>query len=292
MGSWFKTCGLTDLPIVDYEEVVIIPLVANNYYERSGTEAFWSPFQLPFQGVFNGSTADDLTGFGLTLFSSVLEKATSDSFSVSDFLSEIINEKVEITMPNGKISTLDAVMMRKSSFDHVIDDFKFSEYVGEGQGDLGFNNSYIEYGFEDIIKDLPEWLPIAKQNDSENNRPSFFLTERTITSMDRVSKFLRSVGQAVKTPPYPLSFITMMMDANQEEATQIMTDFLKLQYIDKFMSEVRRTWSPTGFEGSQSLNLKAYEFMSDLRDDAVTNLHYNDNEDEEYEEESESNSPR
>lgn len=296
MGSWYKTCGLSQLPIIDYEEVMVVPLVQNpDASDRCYSTAFWQPLMVPFYAKYGDyGRGDEESGVALPYIIEGIRDALieteagenkyhdievkKDKFDVELFYEAVHEHRLFKTDYNGRKQAIDFVMLRKDIADDILANFKREMYMGNGKGDCGYQNSYKMISFASILEDLPEFMAkYAEQLADLNSDDEETRMKAIIRSINRglsgvfehghdnlVSKFVRGdtyryarfvdIGQIVDD---------LLTAGDAVNATLLMVDHLKMQYLDCYMEVTRRNWAPGGHEGSQNREMHGYRIMAD-----------------------------
>jgi hypothetical protein len=176
MGSWNKTCGLSNLHIRAGEDVYVFVLEENSdKTDRCYSTSFWKPVLLPFISKYNdygGGEESSGSGFQL-IMSSVAEHliempqgenkfhdilVKKEGFGEEEFFESVHENRLFKHDWRNTKTVIDFVMMRSDIVDYILANRVIEEYVGENKGNAGYSNSYIHYQFSDILKDIPEFL--------------------------------------------------------------------------------------------------------------------------------------
>ena len=315
MGSWYKTCGVSGLHIVDGEEVMVFALEKNtDQTERCYSTAFWAPAMLPFYAKYAdyGGGCDEtgpalpflLSGIKEVMIEQELGENEYHDIAVkrADFDIELFYEAVHENRLfskdyQGREMMIDFVMVRKDIADDILENFQREEYVGEG-GDCGWNNHYKMVTFAKILEDLPEYIAeftkSLKVGDvKEDNELQKALTDIKFMRGMKVMghKSTNLVNRWVSGDDYRYSSLVRPQEAlielftagKIEEATELLIDHLKARYIDCFMEMTRKNWGPGGHEGSQANEHHGYRVLAEatlraLDRESAENEEYNDEE--------------
>ena len=186
MGSWYKTCGMSGLPIYEGDPVYVFVLKQNmDFTERCYTTALWSPSLLPFLSTYadyGGGENSDSVEFRLiidALKTQIIEMDVGenqyhdiavkrDALNEELFFEAVHESRLMVPNWQGKGALIDFVMMRKDVVDRILETHVIEDYVGDGKGTCGYNNNYIQYNFADVIAGLPEFLAEVKRQLSGN----------------------------------------------------------------------------------------------------------------------------
>lgn len=289
MGSWYKTCGLSNLHIRDYDEVMVFILEPNSdKTDRCYNTAFWKPLLLPFYSKYaDYGRGDEDHGIGLSYIMDAIKRdlvevelgdneyhdiaVKKDNFDTELFYEAVHEKRLEVKSRYSQEGVpLDFVMFRKDVADDILANFKREIYVGDGKGTCGYNNNYSVIGFQDIVNDLPEYmLEFAKLVSEKSDNFRFAMMDGLGSIFDydhpnNVNKWLRGDS-------YRLCQLVRIKDILEEliaagkmtEATQVMIDHLKAVYLSVFMDSTRRVWIPGAHEGSQVSETHGYRIMAE-----------------------------
>ena len=258
--------------------------------ERCYSTAFWKPVLLPFMSKYNDFGAgEESAGAGFRLImDSVADELVEmelgenkyhdiavkkEGFSEEQFF-EAVHEGRLFKVGRHYNSTekfnvvIDFVMMRKDVVDYILDNRVIESYVGDGKGTGGWNNNYIFYKFEDILKDIPEFMdefakivnpPDIDQDEDVLRRMAISMMGRGFDGVfeyehpNKAVKWLRGDSFRYSSIVNVKDAVVSLLKGDKRvEAEALLTDYLKGQYINAFMEATRRNWAPGGHEGSQS----------------------------------------
>lgn len=276
MGCWNKTCGLSNLHINSGDPVYVFVLEKNKAEdERCHTSAFFKPLLLPFQSIYDDyGGGEDSSGVALPHIMNAIKdnlielelgkneyhdiEVKKDEFDIDLFFEAAHEHRLLI-----KDNYLDFVMFRKDIVDYILDNRVIQDYVGEG-GTCGYLNHYIEYKFNDILLDIPEYIEKVKEKIDKN---LLFLGSDSVifkyNHLNKVAKFIRRIDSTYCKVLDILELIYDLIKQDKiEEATQLITEHLKANFIDNYMSSVRRVWIPGAHEGSQSNDPYGYRLLN------------------------------
>ena len=309
MGCWNKTCGLTGLHIYSGTDTYVFVLEKNNdATERCYSTAFWSPILLPFYAEYNDyGGGENASGVALPYIIEGLKRdliemeqgeneyhdipVKKDGFDVDQFFEAVHEGRLSIGSYNGD-RMIDFVMLRKDAVDRILANRVIEQYVGGGKCNCGWNNNYIQYKFEDILADIPEFLAAQAANVVGDTGPLVQAAIRRGASEDelndlraslRMIRYTRSwgevfdfrhpnkVGRYMQGSGYRFSSIVrigeivtdLVVAGETEKATQLMTDHMKALFINDYMGSIRKNWAPGGHEGSQNADLDEYYLLID-----------------------------
>lgn len=295
MGSWYKTCGVSNLHIRDNDDVMVFVLEKNtDDTDRCYSTAFWKPLMLPFYAKYGDyGKGDDNTGVGLPYIVEGIKKnlvetelgenqyhdiaVKKDKFDIELFYEAVHENRLykDISWGGKDKTMLDFVMIRKDIANDILANFQREVYVGGGNGDCGYENNYKLVTFTRIIEDLPEYM--EKLTSLCNPEPGTSDADLMLLRMEMrgmeifdwghpnlVSKWMRGDNyrfcQVVRTPEI---IFELIKTGDIVQATNMMIDILKARYLDCFMETTRRNWAPGGHEGSQANEAHGYRIIAE-----------------------------
>jgi len=295
MGSWYKTCGLSQMAVRDDDEVMVFVLEKNlDETDRCYSTAFWAPSLLPFYSKYGdyGRGADD-SGIALPYImegikQSLVEMELGDNeyhdieikrdrFDIELFYEAVHEGRLFKSDWRGDKQMIDFVMIRKDIADDILANFQREEYVGEG-GECGYNNNYKMVTFAKILEDLPDFMvklaEFVKPEDELDDRANDALlrmkfggglsTVFKYEDNNLVGKWVRGDGYRFSRLANPNEIVLDLMEAGKvKEATEVMVELLKGMYLNCFMEMTRRNWAPGGHEGSQGNEAHGYRIMAE-----------------------------
>lgn len=171
--------------------------------------------------------------------------------------------------------TITHVQVHRDIFNHIIDNFKLDENY---QNHLNIFSTR-SYGFNDVIVDLPEYLSrlreeLKKANDlrDKDGNYALYLLDSVVKELfpwsttNRAARFLRfSFGS--DNPMFLIDggrlILSEIPKMDDQSATELLSELLKVQWINAFLNYTRRAWiKPTG-EGSQDSDAHGHYVLAD-----------------------------
>lgn len=290
MGCWNQTCGLTQLHIRANQDVVVFALVKNNGVDSlCYTTPFYAPVMMPFYAKYNDyGGAEDCTGIGVNLVMSAIKEqlielpvgentchdiaVKYDNFNEELFFEAVHESRLFIKGNyNRQRQHVGFMMIHKDVFDHVIENRVVERYVGANNGTTGWDNAYIHITFADVQKDIAacvDHLFTAGKKDLYRFDPLRGL--RTLNE-GKEKALVNTAAQWLSHDEYrysslvrPSLMICDYVEANDREGlTEMLTEYLKAMWIDGFMMETRKFWSPQSGAGSQQQEPDGYLLLID-----------------------------
>lgn len=297
MGSWSKTCGLSNLHITAGTPVYVFVLEKNDSYDHCYSTGLFSPLLLPFESEYNDyGGGENSSGIALSIIMGGIKRdlvemplgentyhdieVTKEKFDVDLFFEAVHEDRLSI---KGRFSAeptpIYFTMMRKDVVDAILENRKMEEYVGGGKGTFakwGDEKNYIRYKFVDIVADIRPMIAAARAKVEEAKKDNEHLANYML--FDGISAIFdydspHISARWMRYDNYRYSRIVDMktvfrkaFESGTDEAMEtlalVMEQHLKALYIDGFMSAARKTWIPGGHEGSQSYSGAALRMLA------------------------------
>lgn len=280
MGCWNQTCAISNLHIRAGQDVVVVTLERKNMmYEPSFcyTDALYRLTPIPFYATYNEyGGGENTTGIGRDVLFDHIKKilvekdigenqyhdiaVTKDEFDEELFFDACHEDRLFCKQPFGSEFKVDFVMIHKHIFDSILDNYIFKEYVGG-------ENPYIKYKFDDIKADIPELVKQIKLFlNNQNIEDSYFLNISGIRYNELFKEKSNYAAMWMTDDDKSLIFgkneiLAYMIDNSEEDIINLITDMIKLQVINAFMSSVRKMWTPQSGQGSQSASHSGYRVL-------------------------------
>lgn len=296
MGSWNKTCGISNLHIHAGTPVYAFVIEENPHHDRCYSTAFWRPLMLPFASVYNdyGGGEDNnetlqfiINGLKNELVEMPLGENQCHDIAVSadamteDLFFEAIHEGRLFVKDRafGGERKVDLVMMRKDVVDHICENWQCEVYVGSGKGTSGYGNNYVRYKFADVLALIPEFTAKVRTellDTPADDRDALLPPElrmkyafRGLNGLyayeDRnlISIYLSGIDDyRFSRIVRPTDLVVQLLGQGDDaKATEIIKDVLLASFINSFMDLSRKLWIPAGHEGSQSDEHSPYRVL-------------------------------
>ena len=283
MGCWYKTCGLSNLPILSGEDVYVFPILQKNYRERCYTNSMWDPCLIPFESKYNEyGVGEESSGASLeyviNMISEILLeveegknkyhdiKVTSEGFTVDVFFNSVHEGRLKTKFTQIG-SGIDFVMVRKDFVEQLMKNYQMDSYVGSSSGNGGYGNNYLLYKCKDILERVPMITEILRCMVDEMGifkldgyRISKVLMEKfpEHTELDKiaVSSFC-SINDGFLSSRVIYDFVTSDSITDQQ-INEIVHLAIIGWFVDRVMNDVRKVWIPTCHEGSQQNDIEPY----------------------------------
>lgn len=299
MGSWNATCGISNLHIKDDDEVMVFVLEQQrNIGSLCYSTAFYKPLLLPFYAKYDDyGNGKDCSGSALSVIMECIKldlvemevgknqyhdiAVKKEEFNEELFFEAIHEQRLFIKGHRGNIP-LSMVMMRKDIADHILYNWIQRDYVGNEKGTCGWNNAYIQYNFQDILNDIPDFInrvtEYIKQKQLElGEEEHIYRMFDKLSSIfewndpNKVSKFIKSDSHHYsKLIDIERLIFGKVRNNEIEYITQIIEDHLKGLYIEYFFNSTRKSWLPGAHQGSQSMEHDGYLLLNKAIQAAIT----------------------
>jgi hypothetical protein len=294
MGSWNKTCGLSNLHITAGTPVYVFVLEKNKSYEHCYSTGLFAPLLLPFESVYNDyGGGENSSGPALDYIMNMIKKdlveleagenqyhdieVKREGFTPEKFFEAVHEDRLSIkSHHNAEPTQLYFTMMRKDIVDDILATREIQDYVGDGKGTCGYNNNYVRYRFEDIVADIRPLLnkameKIAEAKTTNDTLVSYILYDGfdgmfPYGHPNKVAKWLRGDSYRYSRIVDMKSVIRRGLEVGTVAAInkleEILAEHVKALYIDGFMESARKLWVPGGHEGSQSMSGGALRLLA------------------------------
>lgn len=284
MGCWYKTCGLSKLPIVEGTDVLVVPIIKNKHRDRCYTSALWMPATLAFWSKYNdyGGGEDSSGHFLDHIISTIRDKLVEVSkgeneyhdipvkkadFSVDVFFEAVHEGRLVVDDYHTPVEC-DFVMIRKDVLDGFATRYQFEEYVGSGMGSDG--SCYFMYNWKYVTDNIGKM--IARIRNGELVAPMYpgmgirvdykqrhlpdYVVESFLTSYDRHRTF--DLGE-----PITVIINKVITEPDDNKATEIVLDALYLSLASVALDTTRGIWAPGCHEGSQANDELPYRAIAE-----------------------------
>ena len=298
MGSWNKTCGLSNLHITSGEKAYVFVLEQNrDATDRCYSTHLFNPLLLPFETTYNDyGGGEDSTGPGFPIIMNAIKEhlheielgenkyhdiaVKKEGFDEQVFFDAVHEGRL---FREGNFSDpvrLDYVMFRKDIVDYILENRVIEEYVGDNKGTIakwGDDKNYIEYKFADIVADILPLIQeicdrIAEEKAAGIDKTMFKLLGGIEYMFDY--KHPNKAAKWLRGDNYRFSRIVDMKSAIGELFVEdvptleqvlaleaLITEYLKGVFINSFMEVTRKSWAPGGHEGSQCAENDEYRLL-------------------------------
>jgi hypothetical protein len=295
MGSWNKTCGLSNLPIHSGEKAYVFVLEKQQLDDsHCYSTHLYAPCLLPFETTYNDyGGGEDSTGIGFPIIMESIKNnlneieagenkyhdiaVTKDKFDEALFFEAVHEGRLQKHNPyaldEDDHTKLEFVMFRKDIVDTILEKHYMEKYVGDGKGTHGYGNNYIRYYFKDIVADI---LPMIQEISEMVAEDKELATFKLLSSFESMFKYdhpnLAATWLRGDTYRYCnlIRINEYLFNLFEQEGPlperilqleEILTESLKGRFIDAFMEMSRKSWIPAGHEGSQGDEQRPYRSL-------------------------------
>ena len=285
MGSWNKTCGLSNLHIYAGTPVYVFVLEENqNRNDDCYTTSLFRPVLLPFESVYTDyGGGEESTGVGFEPIMDAIKtclvemplgdnryhdiEVTKELFGEQLFFDAVHEHRLQIENSKGEPVPVTFAMFRKDIVDSILENRVLERYVGNSAGTCGWDNNYVQYKFSDIVDSVgPLLAQLAEANKAEPGR--FYIMDVIHKYRDQylAAMWLNIDGyrysQIVDIRALINNGVQQATPESLAQAEAITVEYLKGLFIECFMEDTRKTWIPGGHEGSQSADVDAHRLLS------------------------------
>lgn len=298
MGCWNKTCAVSNLHITAGQRVVIFMLGKQpKQYDFCYVNSYYDLCLLPFYGEYNDyGAAENCSGIGMNYIVEELRNklvemeqgknpyhdppAKKETFDIEQLFELDHEGRLSVegkNWPIGEARTVTHVQIHGDVFDHIIEHHTFEDsYFDKTGGKEEFKTR--TYNFKDVVADIPEYIGRLR-SETESLRKldgpeSAFrkLMSRQLTSMlfkyeerNLAGKWLTFGSVGSMDRPFLINgaelVITEASKMNDEQLTELLTEFLKGAWINAFMTATRKAWVKPIGEGSQNNEHKGFDVL-------------------------------
>lgn len=298
MGCWNKTCGLSNLHITAGSDVYVFILEQNDDTSRCYSTAFYRPLLLPFYSKYNDyGGGEDSHGIALDYIISGLKDelveieqgenqyhdipVKKDSFDIDTFFEAVHEHRLFVKNAWGNRTAVEFVMFRKDVVDDILDTYEVEKYIGDGKGTCGWGNNYIKYKFSDVLADVPTFIDkleavlnneddsIAKHLQGVSRSVRHLLSFRGLDTVfdyrseNKVAWYMHNDShQYSRIVNVGSAIVDAVSDGNRKLAEELLSEHIKAQFIDAFISDTRHVWMPGAHEGSQANEHAGYRTLT------------------------------
>lgn len=224
MGCWNGTCLITNTPIMEDDEVYVFPIKENIEESKSfcGSEAFYIPMMLSFQGQYDGyGRVKNCHGETLDYIfdENFIEIERKNSEDIGQFFKKC-HEDTLFWRDSGRISFS---MVKKDFVDYLWNRWKAGHFI-----------ETKKMTFNEMNSTIPEFM---------NNAKFLRCLGYQMSDDFLVSRYVcRPFGCRIWTP----------YNFEDHHDNAITENFLKGRMVDDFLTSVRKVWLPVVHQGSQN----------------------------------------
>ena len=298
MGSWNKTCGLSNLHITAGTPVYVFILEESRGSSNCYSTSLFAPLLLPFESEYNDYGAgQNSSGVALPMILESIKhnlvemplgentyhdiEISKEKFDERLFFEAVHEQRLQVSRFGRGTSNVQFTMFRKDIVDAILEKRNIDQYVGDGKGNFslwGNSKDYIRYNFKDIVADIKPMFELAlailaKAKAENDPRADYMLYDGIDGLFDARSE--NKVVQWMWHDSHRYSRIVDMKTVIREglvagtpealdKLAEVLEVHLKGLFIDNFMDAARKTWIPGGYEGSQSSSGAALRMLAGI----------------------------
>lgn len=280
MGSWNKTCALSNLPIYDGDDVYVFVLQQSEHpTNHCESTHLYSVALAPFQCEYNDYGAgEECKGVALKyLLKGLTSLSNFDDLTEEDFFRKVRDPGIFVkrVMPTcyADSSKVEFAMVRKDVADLIL-------YTWVPNTILSSSFNFLTSQLDTYIDKLLEYASkinckagstyvwtysldlILQEYDSEVGH----LIYRTLNSYENYTSFfnLREILPVLLT------------NGDRKELRELLFEYLKGTFLNEFMQETRRSWIPQCGEGHNDEDLDAHLLLSTTISSTIAKLNMRD----------------
>lgn len=296
MGCWNQTCALTNLPILNGDDVYTFILIQTPNARTSlcHPTAFWEPMPLFFEGKYNDyGSVDNCNGLMIPTITDFIKNnliefevgenschdiaVSKDGFDLNKLFETEHKDRLYITNPifGGKQS-VKHIEIRKQVLDSLLKAYTIEEYVGY---DVETQNiGYAQHSFDDMLNFGYSFLDITKKLEKESFKRWDIFEYSTCRFTNHLPSDIKHNGLGVVIT----ELLLKSLDADNVELSRTIIHQLCVYiWLHHIMNSGRRIWSPQSGAGSQETDTLVQKLIARITLNEADYIdHYFDEDDE------------
>ena len=261
MGSWNGTCGISNLPILHGEEIVLF-IIKKNQHARNGEGGYvycndqYEPFTFPIHGHYNDyGGIEAVSKNGEIAFKHFIDKmipAIGDKKgqAPSD-IEELVNDYIE----RGEYENIGFMMVRKDIWDAMINDPGMKvEYEKTKQAAQSFIDSF-KVKWNDLKTEYPEDEDINEFNTATYR----LLNPFSFSSQYGRNNFLDWIDNYTYGLNRFKGFLTKLPFQQNDDMKIALVDLITMTRI---LSDLRKGWMIQAGAGSQNEDVDLHKALA------------------------------
>ena len=294
---------MSNLHIYEGEECQMFILKEVGGKDRCHSTALWRPSLFPVSCVYaDYGQADELNQLVFEPLILNLQKKLDEydlgenqyhgievkrnNFNESLFFEAVHEGRLTVTEPVYPDSKeklyIDFVLIKQSIIDRVFDSWPIELYAGEGQGNCGYKNSYLNVYLKDALAAVPDYITkVIIEYDSfvRNDNERMFYLKRENGKDHIISKILSSdTYRYFELFDFKEFIITCLKSSKIEQAEAVVKSYILGLFVDKFFESTRKIWVPACHEGSQNTESSGHLALANAVIDECKDDHDGDEE--------------
>jgi len=295
MGCWNGTCGLTNLPIHDGEEMYVFPVLENDlssYRSHCYSSALYKPMLTPFVSVYNDYGAGEKSsGIALDIIMESIQEnlveleigkntyhdiaVKKEGFTVDTFF-EAAHEDRLFVQGYGKKSAVYFTMVRKDIVDNMFNLWKFDMYMGEGKASNPADCYERDVTYAKQAEYIPEFIDTIKRTieDADDEISRYYVPSsiRDISNKIPMLKYLCysfDSSEHWRLTQIEHKLVKFITEGRIDDAIELARIQLLGTMVNRMMESTRKIWLPVMHQGSQSQSYDTYKFLNQLTSDVI-----------------------
>jgi hypothetical protein len=269
--------------------VYVFVLEKGEHDDNCYTTSLFKPLLLPFESTYDDyGGGEDSHGIALDMIMQGIKEnlvemdvgeneyhdiaVKREDFDVEKFFEAVHENRLKINDRRKNQIPVYFTMFRKDIVDDILENRVIKSYVGESKGTCGWNNSYVQYKFADIVADIRPLIDATikdiGEDDKELRSYRLFQGFECMDDKDFDNKalsWMRGIDYRYSRIVDMRFVIRKHLDAGTTESLDkleaLLIEYLKAIFIERFMTDARKTWIPGGHEGSQSISGDALRLL-------------------------------
>lgn len=290
MGCWNQTCGISNLHILEGQEVVVFAMVENNTSDNNLCYAtgYYSPIMMPFYSKYGGyGGGEDSSGVGLSLVMQMIKDhlvelpvgeneshdiaVSRDEFGEELFWEAIHEQRLIVGYPYPTDRRhVGMMMVRKDVLDYIAENFQYNQNTDTMRL---YTSDKVQYTFKDVLAQLPALINILMQDVSEEEQWNRLIRGHLNFVGDVSPLAVRWLNEA-DTYRYAIfrvrdAIARYVASKDADGLLDVLTAHLTAVSVDNFLESTRKLWIPQGGAGSQDQDDYQYRVLVDATVNAL-----------------------
>jgi hypothetical protein len=245
MGSWNGTCGLTQLPIKDGDEVVVILLEKRTDKVEPGggycySNHFFTPCSLPLFGIYDDyGSVENVKGNVEEVFRHFKKRFEHEKYMIAEGEKPKNIEEFIRVVERGYVEKMGFMMILKPVYEKVINE------IGSRKKYKGTKKLK-----EETLDEVKEYIKRAKQLKDSNE----YFSQSELQYLNSFTQFY--LGFDVKMKAF-LNILT------NDEKIEIINDLVDIYLLSIAMTLTRKMWLPQAGAGSQVQEMYLHKIIAE-----------------------------
>lgn len=248
MGSWFETCALSQLPILDGDAVKVVFLKKRpeEYWDNTGRcNPLWEPVSLPLAGEyadygrvnFHPTTPLDNSLFKQIKF---VELDDPNPASWENLHAELRETLLGVSEYGGGVSVLGSCFVRADVFDAA------AQLPTTGYFDITFEKAYAQ-----VLKFAQDSEALRLEFAGKESDPKYYMSKWSMEENSWILGMYTHLGISAR------SFVSEHACSDYD-----LCRIANMVMISQKMSVLRKDWSPQAGTGSQEIGFDTHKLFA------------------------------